>query len=65
MVKMRIEVEESGLNSYQTGNVRFIHDPRRFEIRTNYGPRLFREAWNIPGISRRALNVNNLRGSDD
>lgn len=65
MVKMRIEVEESGFNSYQTGNVRFIHDPRRIEIRTNYGPRLFREAWNIPDISRRALNVNNLRGSDD
>ena len=65
MVRMRVEVERSGLNSYQTGYARFFNNAGRFEIRTNYGQQLFRTLWKNPGISRRALRVNRLEGTDD
>jgi hypothetical protein len=63
MVKMRIEVEERGLNGYQDGYIYFTKSPDRFEVRSNYGKTWFEKAWLIPNIRNAALKVTALEGS--
>jgi hypothetical protein len=63
MVKMRVEVEKSGFNSYQEGYIHFTKSPDSFEVRSNYGDKWFKEAWSIPAIRKKALEATKLVGS--
>lgn len=65
MVQFNIEIEESGLNSYIDGYIHFTSDPDNYDVRTNYGDQLFREAWAIPAFRNHALKVVEIEGSND
>lgn len=65
MVKFDIEIEESGLNSYIEGYIHFTSSPDSYDVRTNYGDKLFKEAWAIPAFRNHALNVVEIEGSND
>jgi len=64
-VKLLVEEEVSGLNRYSEGHAYFTSSPDQFEIRTNYGPELFRRAWQILTLRARILEINDLTGSSD
>lgn len=65
MVQMHIEEEVSFTNNYLDGYIHFTNSPDAYEVRTNYGERLFKEAWAIPAIRKLALEVTQIVGSND
>jgi subtilisin family serine protease len=64
MVELSVETERSFINARTQGWVRFVADPGRYEIRTHGFIEPFRRAWAVPAIRQRALDVNDLSGSN-
>lgn len=65
MVKIRVEIEESLLNSYQDGWIVFTGSPDQYEVRSNCSPKWFELAWKNPDVRRIALDNANLKGGSD
>lgn len=65
MVQFTIEIEESGLNSYQDGSIYFTKSPDSYQVRSNYSPKWFEAAWSVPQIRKHPLNVSKLTGSGE
>ena len=65
MVQLNVEayVPFPRLNQYSEGWIHFDQAPDRFEVRSNYDLAPFRRAWEVSGIRRRILQVNDLVGS--
>ena len=63
VVQITVEIEEFGLNSYQEGYINFTGSPTSFEVRSNYGRDIFRQAWEMGRIRESALNVSRINGS--
>lgn len=64
-VKISLEVEESGLNSYQEGWIHFSSNPESFQVSSNYGEKWFELAWKAAEVRAAALNNTKLTGGAD
>jgi hypothetical protein len=65
IVRMNIEREEDGLNSYEDGSIYFESDPERYEVRGIVDYNIFGEAWAQPEIRARVMEVSQIEGTDE
>jgi len=65
MVHMSIEIEESFSNSYIDGYIHFTSNPDQFDVRTNYGEELFKEAWDFVEVRKTAFDTAEIEGSSE